>query len=62
MTKQVENAWEDLVLPQMGKTILALDQASKTSGFAVYIDGKLDSYGKFTYDDIDIDKRLVKIR
>ena len=44
------------------KVILALDQASKTSGFAIYVDGKLDDYGKFTYDDTDIDKRLMKIR
>ena len=46
----------------MSKVILALDQASKTSGYAVYVDGKLEDYGKFTYEDADIDKRLVKIR
>lgn len=46
----------------MAKVVLALDQASKTSGYAVYRDNKLETYGKFTYDDPDIDKRLVKIR
>lgn len=46
----------------MSKTILAFDQASKISGYAVFIDGKLETYGKFTFDDVDIDVRLVKIR
>lgn len=44
------------------KIILALDQASKTSGYAVFIDNKLSSFGKFTYEDVDIDAKLVKIR
>lgn len=42
--------------------LLALDQASLTSGFAVFKDGKLYDYGKFTFSDDDIAKRLVKIR
>lgn len=42
--------------------ILALDQASKTSGWAVYKDGKLEDFGHFTYEDVDIGIRLNKIR
>ena len=41
--------------------LLALDQASVTSGYAVFKDGVLVDYGKFTYDD-DIGDRLVKIK
>lgn len=43
-------------------TILALDQASRTSGWAVYENGKLIKYGKFTYEDTDFGERLYKIR
>jgi hypothetical protein len=42
--------------------LLALDQASKTSGWAVYKDGKLFDYGKFTFEDDDFGKRLMNIR
>ena len=42
--------------------LLALDQASKTTGYAVFIDGKLETYGKFTYEDSDIGVRLNRIR
>ena len=42
--------------------ILALDQASRTSGWSYFEDGKLLSYGKFTYDDQDFGIRLYKIR
>jgi hypothetical protein len=42
--------------------LLALDQASHTTGYAIFKDGKLDSYGKFTVDDDSIDLRLVKIK
>lgn len=42
--------------------LLALDQASKTSGWAIYKDGKLSEYGKFTFDDDDFGTRLMKIR
>ena len=43
-------------------TLLALDQASKTTGWAIYKDGKLSDYGKFTFEDEDFGKRLHKIR
>lgn len=46
----------------MSNVVLALDQASKTTGYAVFIDDKLETFGKFTFDDTDIDVRLVKIR
>jgi Holliday junction resolvasome RuvABC endonuclease subunit len=42
--------------------LLALDQASRTSGFAIFDDDELIDYGTFTYDDEDIGIRLHKIR
>ena len=42
--------------------LLAIDQASVTSGFAVFKDGELVDYGKFTFNDDVIAERLVKIR
>lgn len=42
--------------------ILALDQASRTTGYAVFQEGKLIASGTFTYDDSDFSLRLVKIR
>ena len=42
--------------------LLALDQASRTSGWSVFIDGKLEDWGHFTVDDDDIGERLHKIR
>lgn len=42
--------------------LLALDQASRTSGWAIYKDGKLSDYGKFTFEDEDMGQRLLNIR
>lgn len=42
--------------------LLALDQASKTTGYAIFDNGQLEEYGKFTFEDSNIDIRLVKIR
>lgn len=42
--------------------LLAIDQASVTSGYAVFKDGELVDYGKFTFNDDVIAERLVKIR
>lgn len=42
--------------------LLALDQASKTTGWAIYTDGKLTAWDKFTVEDEDFGKRLLKIR
>ena len=43
-------------------TILAFDQSSKTTGWAVFKDGKLHDYGKFTFEDESVGIRLKKIR
>lgn len=42
--------------------LLSLDQSSHTSGYAIFQDDKLLAYGKFTFNDQDIGKRLCKIR
>lgn len=42
--------------------ILALDQASRTSGWSVFQNDDLIASGTFTYDDDDFSSRLVKIR
>lgn len=42
--------------------LLAIDQASVTSGYAVFKDDELVDYGKFTFNDDVIAERLVKIR
>lgn len=39
--------------------LLALDQASKVTGWAIFEDGKLKSYDKVSLNDLDIDVRLV---
>ena len=43
-------------------TILALDQASRTSGYAVFCDDRLIDSGTFTFTSDDMAKRLVGIR
>ena len=44
-------------------SLLALDQASRTSGYAIFDDDdKLITFGTFTYEDDDIGVRLHKIR
>ena len=42
--------------------ILALDQASRTSGYSVFQDEQLIASGTFTFDDDNFSLRLVKIR
>lgn len=42
--------------------LLALDQSSKISGYAIFDEGKLIDYGKFVIDDEDFGTRLVRIR
>lgn len=46
----------------MKNVILSLDQSSKCSGYAIFINGKLSTFGKFTFDEDDLDVRLWKIR
>lgn len=43
-------------------TILALDQASRTSGWSVFTNGKLEAFGKITASEEDIGERLVYIK
>lgn len=43
-------------------TILALDQASRTSGYAVFCDNQLIDSGTFTFTSDDMAKRLMGIR
>ena len=42
--------------------VLALDQASRTSGWAIFNEDSLVASGTFTYDDDNFSLRLVKIR
>ena len=42
--------------------ILALDQASRTSGYAIFEDNNLIDYGTFTLTQDDVGQRLVKLR
>lgn len=46
----------------MSDNILALDQASRTSGYAIFQEDRLVASGVFTFDDEDFSLRLVKIR
>jgi len=39
--------------------LLALDQSSHISGYAVFIDGKLKTYGKIDLKDSDVGIRLT---
>ena len=42
--------------------ILAIDQASRISGWSIFIDGKLEKWGHLTTEQNDIGERLVEIR
>lgn len=42
--------------------VLALDQASRTSGWAVFDEGKLVTFGKFTAEQTEVGDRLHFIR
>ena len=44
------------------KRILALDQSSRITGWAVFEDNKLIKYGKFTAEDNQVGQRLQFIR
>ena len=41
---------------------LALDQSSKITGWAIFENGSLDKYGKWSFNDDNVGKRLFKIR
>lgn len=42
--------------------VLALDQASRTSGWSVFTNGNLEAYGKITAEQSDIGDRLQYIK
>jgi len=42
--------------------LLALDQSSRITGYAVFIDDKLETYGKIDLKDDDIGIRLNSLR
>ena len=44
------------------RKLLALDQASRITGWAYFEDSKLKAFGKFSADDDDIGERLYFIR
>ncbi len=44
------------------RNLLALDQASHTSGWAVFKDGQLEAYGKIEANQDDIGERLYYIK
>lgn len=46
----------------MERRILALDQSSRTSGYAIFINGILKDFNHFTFEDDDIGIRLLKIK
>lgn len=53
---------EPVVWVQLVYKLLALDQASKTSGWAYFEDNQLKDYGKFTAEQDDIGDRLHYIK
>lgn len=60
MIFQEEKELEALV--QVGNNILSLDQSSRTTGWAVFKDDQLFTYGHFTFSDSEEGIRLHKIR
>ena len=50
------------VLLQRVSRLLALDQASRTTGWSVFIDGKLEKWGHFTLESDDVGERLFAFR
>lgn len=42
--------------------LLSLDQSSRISGYAIFIDGQLKTFGHFTFDSPNFDFRLLQIR
>ena len=44
------------------ENLLALDQASVTTGYAIFQNGQLTKYGKITLDDPNVGTRLAVLR
>lgn len=53
---------EILAKPKGAKRTLALDQASKTTGYAIFDDGKLVKYGKFSASNEDDIERFALMK
>lgn len=53
---------ESVVWVQLVSNLLALDQASVTTGWAFFKDGRLDGFGHFSFTDDNLGIRLTKIR
>ena len=51
-----------VLVQQVMANILALDQSSRITGYAIFIDNQLIASGTFTVADDYIPDRLVKIR
>lgn len=60
--KSVENETEVLPKPKGVKRTLALDQASKVTGYAIYDDTKLVKYGAFATSAADDIERFAMIK
>ena len=45
----------------MSRRILALDQSSRTSGYAIFVEGRLETFGHFTIKDEDIIRELMEL-
>lgn len=60
MTRQRVKELADLV--QRVRKLLALDQSSRITGWAVFDGDKLIAHGKISVDDPDIGERLYKIK
>ena len=46
----------------MARRLLALDQSSRVSGYAIFVDEQLITYGKFEFSQEDLGIRLVNIK
>ena len=46
----------------MNKRVLALDQSSRITGYAIFEDNMLIKVGKFTLEDVDFSTRLYKFK
>lgn len=65
MTGQKENVWADLAQQKKVykmRRILALDQASVTTGYSIFYENELKTYGHFSYDNTNIGERLKNVR
>lgn len=60
MIMLADSEWVDSAQPM--SNLLALDQASRTTGYAIFNGDKLIKYGHWTFNDEDIGDRLKQLR